>query len=191
MIIAYHAIFTTYGTWLPERSARVLLPGDLQRRIGGIRGDSLRPQNPQPDRQAIRRFRVAAMPRLSRPPYYFTNDTRRVVADAFATVVARLASERARLRDHERSRAFSCVAVEIHDRVSGQSTQRRGNASAWAGSNAMDERLLEGVYQRRIGVAGRGTVRRGQSRSGGIETATVGFCDAVAARRLGRRAGGR
>jgi REP element-mobilizing transposase RayT len=47
-------------------------------------------QNPQPDRHATWRFRVAAMPRLSRPPYYLANETRVIVADAFARVVARL-----------------------------------------------------------------------------------------------------
>ncbi len=90
MIIAYHAIFTTYGRWLPNDPR-----GSYSRAIYNAEPATLGEihygrQNPQPDRGAMRRFRVAVMPRLSRAPHYFTNDTRFVLADAFARVVARL-----------------------------------------------------------------------------------------------------
>lgn len=90
MIIGYHAIFTTYGTWLPNDprgsyskeiyKAELAEPGRIQ--YGR--------QNPQPGRERVRRFRAAAMPRLSRPPYYITNATRASVAEGFATVTERL-----------------------------------------------------------------------------------------------------
>ena len=90
MIIAFHAIFTTYGTWLPNDPrgsySKAIYNAELER----LRDIHYGRQNPQPDRNTIRRFRLAAMPRLSRPPYYLTNETRRVVADAFARVAERL-----------------------------------------------------------------------------------------------------
>jgi REP element-mobilizing transposase RayT len=90
MIIAYHAIFTTYGTWLPNDPrgsySKAIYNAELAE-LGAIRYGR---QSPQPDRQSIHRFRVAVMPRLARPPYHLTNETRLVVADAFAKVVARL-----------------------------------------------------------------------------------------------------
>ncbi len=90
MIIAYHAIFTTYGTWLPNDPrgsySRAVYKEELEA-LGPIRYG---PQDPPPDRVTMRRFRVAAVPRLSRPPYYFSNASRAVVATAFARVVTRL-----------------------------------------------------------------------------------------------------
>jgi REP element-mobilizing transposase RayT len=90
MIIAYHAIFTTYGTWLPNDPrgsySKAIYNAELSA-LGEIRYGR---QNPQPDRYMMRRFRVAAAPRLSHAPHYFTNDTRSVLAEAFARVVARL-----------------------------------------------------------------------------------------------------
>jgi REP element-mobilizing transposase RayT len=91
MIIAYHAVFTTYGTWLPNDPrgsySKEIYNAELAE-LGAIRYGR---QSPQPDRQSMRRFRVEAIPRLSRRPYYLTNITRSVVANAFSTVIARLA----------------------------------------------------------------------------------------------------
>ncbi len=90
MIVAYHAVFTTYGTWLPNDprgSYSKAIYSDELAELGGIRYGR---QNPQPARSSIRCFRVAAMPRLSRPPYYLNNVPRRAVASAFAKVTDRL-----------------------------------------------------------------------------------------------------
>jgi REP element-mobilizing transposase RayT len=90
MIIAYHAIFTTYGTWLPNDPrgsySQAIYNAELAA-LGDIRYGR---QSPQPDRRTMRSFRVAAMPRLSRTPYYLTDETRQIVANAFSKVVARL-----------------------------------------------------------------------------------------------------
>lgn len=90
MVIAYHAIFTTYGTWLPNDPR-----GSYSKTLYNIELEELRAihygrQSPQPDRKTMQRFRVAAMPRLARRPYYLTNETRLIVADAFASVAVRL-----------------------------------------------------------------------------------------------------
>jgi len=90
MIIAYHAIFTTYGTWLPNDPrgsySKEIYKAELAE-LGAIKYGR---QAPQPDRRTMRRFRTAATPRLSRPPYYVTNATRPVIAGGFARVVERL-----------------------------------------------------------------------------------------------------
>lgn len=90
MIIAYHAIFTTYGTWLPNDPRGSYSKTVYNAELAQLREIHYGRQSPQPDRNTIRRFRVAAMPRLSRPPHYLTNETRPRVADAFAKVVDRL-----------------------------------------------------------------------------------------------------
>ncbi len=90
MIIAYHAIFTTYGTWLPNDPrgsySKAIYNAELAA-LGDIRYGR---QCPQPDRLSMRRFRAAATPRLSQPPFHLTNESRVVVAGAFSKVVARL-----------------------------------------------------------------------------------------------------
>jgi REP element-mobilizing transposase RayT len=90
MIIAYHAIFTTYGTWLPNDPRGSYSKAIYNEELAELGVIHYGRQNPQPARSLMRRFRVAVMPRLSRHPYYFDGATRRIVADAFARVVARL-----------------------------------------------------------------------------------------------------
>jgi len=86
MIIAYHAIFTTYGTWLPNDPrgsySKQIYNAELAA-LGAIRYER---QHPQPKRQTLRRFRTAAVPRLSRRPYYINRDARPVVAGGFSEV---------------------------------------------------------------------------------------------------------
>ena len=90
MIIAYHAIFTTYGTWLPNDPrgsySKAIYNAELAQ-MGRIRYGR---QNPQPRPQSMRRFRTAAAPRLSRPPYSIDNTTRPAVTGAFGVVAKRL-----------------------------------------------------------------------------------------------------
>jgi len=90
MVIAYHAIFTTYGTWLPNDPrgsySKEIYRAELAA-LGEIRYGR---QNPQPDRDTVRRFRTAAVRRLSRPPYYINDATRPVIAGAFRRVKERL-----------------------------------------------------------------------------------------------------
>jgi REP element-mobilizing transposase RayT len=90
MIIAYHAIFTTYGTWLPNDPRGSYSKAIYNAELAQLRDIQYGRQTPQPDRALMRRFRAAAIPRLARPPYYIANETRSIVADAFARVTARL-----------------------------------------------------------------------------------------------------
>jgi REP element-mobilizing transposase RayT len=90
MIIAYHAIFTTYGTWLPNDPRGSYSKAVYNEELAALGEIRYGRQNPQPNRCMIRRFRAAAAPRLSRPPYYLSDHTRLIVADAFQRVVERL-----------------------------------------------------------------------------------------------------
>ncbi len=90
MIIAYHTIFTTYGTWLPNDPR-----GSYSRKIYN---DQLRAldtikygrQNPIPAKKLLRRFWTAATPHLSRPPFFIDDNSRPIIAAAFNKVIQRL-----------------------------------------------------------------------------------------------------
>ncbi|MEE8451430.1 MAG: transposase [Thermoguttaceae bacterium] len=90
MIIAYHTIFTTYGTWLPNDprgSYSKAVYNEALAELGDVRYGR---QDPRPDGQRLRRFRTAAAHRLVRSPYYLANATRPTVVHGFAEVVRRL-----------------------------------------------------------------------------------------------------
>ena len=90
MIIAHHAVFTTYGTWLPNDPRGSYSGAIYNVELAALGEIHYGRQNPQPDRYTMRRFRAATMPRLSRAPYHLTNHARPMIAEAFARVVARL-----------------------------------------------------------------------------------------------------
>jgi len=89
MIIAYHAAFTTYGTWLPNDPrgsfSRAMYNEELAM-LGEIRYG--RRQHSRRDH--LRRFWTASAPKLSRPPYFIDSRTRPVVGVGFGATVARL-----------------------------------------------------------------------------------------------------
>jgi len=90
MIIAYHAIFTTYGTWLPNDPrgsySKEIYNEQLQL-LGTIKYGR---QNPQPAHKELLKFRTAAVPKLSRAPILLNENRRLIVAHAFGKVVKRL-----------------------------------------------------------------------------------------------------
>ena len=90
MIIAYHAVFTTYGTWLPNDPrgsfSQEVYVAEL-RRLGPAEYGR---QDPQPSAARLRRFRTAARPNLSRPPFFIDDATRPLAGAAFGEVAERL-----------------------------------------------------------------------------------------------------
>ncbi len=90
VIIAYHAIFTTYGTWLPNDPRGSYSKKIYQEELAALGKINYGRQYPQPDRETTRRFRTAAVPRLKRRPYYLDDSTRPIVAEGFANVCDRL-----------------------------------------------------------------------------------------------------
>ncbi len=89
MIIAYHTIFTTYGTWLPNDPrgsySREIYSEQL-RAMGGIKYGR---QNPPP-KERLMKFWTAARPCLARPPFFIDDNRRPIIAAAFGKVVGRL-----------------------------------------------------------------------------------------------------
>ena len=90
MIIAYHTIFTTYGTWLPNDprgSYSKAVYDDEIRALGHVRYGR---QDPQPDQNTLRRFWTASRGTTDRRPFFIDDSTRRVVARGFARAVQQL-----------------------------------------------------------------------------------------------------
>ncbi|HBG77851.1 MAG TPA: hypothetical protein DDW84_03230 [Phycisphaerales bacterium] len=88
MIIAYHAIFTTYGTWLPNDPrgsySKEIYNDDLCK-LGEIKYGR---QTPPPKHQILKYY-LQAVPTLNREAYFINDNTRPVIAGAFAKVVNR------------------------------------------------------------------------------------------------------
>jgi len=90
MILAYHAIFTTYGTWLPNDprgSYSTEIYNNELKLLGEIKYGR---QKPSPNRTAQLKFRTAAISLLGKPPFYIDENSRPIVADSFGEVVGRL-----------------------------------------------------------------------------------------------------
>jgi len=90
MIIAYHAIFTTYGTWLPNDPRGAYskeIYNEQLRMLGTIKYGR---QNPTPAKEKLMKFWTMAASQVSRPPFYFDNRSREIVAGAFGSVIQRL-----------------------------------------------------------------------------------------------------
>jgi hypothetical protein len=90
MIIAYHAIFTTYGTWLPNDPrgsySKEIYNGQLETLTGIKYGR----QNPQPSQNLLIKFWTAATPHLSRIPFFIDENSRLIIAAGINKVVQRL-----------------------------------------------------------------------------------------------------
>jgi len=103
MIIAYHAIFTTYGTWLPNDPRGSYSTEIYNQELKALGEIQYGRQDPQPGRGPLRRFWAAAAPRLSRKPYFINDRTRPIVAAGFTEAAARLGltvNECSILNDH-------------------------------------------------------------------------------------------
>jgi len=91
MIIAYHAIFTTYGTWLPNDprgSYSKEIYNEQLRMLGKVKYGR---QNPIPAKDRLIRFWTAATPHISRRPFFVDDNSRPIIAAGFSKVVQRLA----------------------------------------------------------------------------------------------------
>ncbi len=90
MIIAYHAVWTTYGTWVPNDPRGSFSKEIYNQELKALGDIKYGRQDPQPDGRSLRRFWTAAAPRLARRPFFIDDRTRPVVAEAFGEVVGRL-----------------------------------------------------------------------------------------------------
>ena len=93
MIIAFHAIFTTYGTCLPNDprgSFSKEIYNEHLRALGRVRYGR---QNPQPPKDLLVRFWTSAAPRINWPAFFIDDSTRLIIASGFSRVVGRLGIE--------------------------------------------------------------------------------------------------
>ena len=89
MILAYHVIFTTYGTWFPNDprgSYSKEIYNDQLKLLGEIKYGRQKP----PNRKTLFKFHTEAIPLLSKPPFYINEDSRPIVANGFKQAVGRL-----------------------------------------------------------------------------------------------------
>ena len=89
-VIAYHAIRTTYGTWLPNDPRGSYSNSVYNAELAALGEVRYGRQDPQPDRRTLRLFHVAARPALARPVFRIDGAARSAVAGAFPDVVRRL-----------------------------------------------------------------------------------------------------
>ncbi|HDZ69273.1 MAG TPA: hypothetical protein ENH43_02515, partial [Phycisphaerales bacterium] len=85
-----HAIFTTYGTWLPNdpRGSYSKEIYNAQLRMSGkIKYGR---QNPVPAKKLLLRFLAAATPYISRAPFFIDDNCRPIIAAGLSRVVQRL-----------------------------------------------------------------------------------------------------
>jgi REP element-mobilizing transposase RayT len=90
MIIAYHAIFTTYGTWLPNDPRGSFSKDVYVRNLKAIGTVKYGRQNPQPSGGSLYKFWVTAKHKTATPPFFINDKSRPLVADGFRKVISRL-----------------------------------------------------------------------------------------------------
>ncbi len=93
MIIAYHAIFTTYGTWLPNDPRGSYSKEIYNSQLEALAGIKYGRQNPSPAKNLLMKFWTVATPCINRQPFFIDDNSRSIIADAFETVVQRLSIE--------------------------------------------------------------------------------------------------
>jgi REP element-mobilizing transposase RayT len=102
MVIAYHTIFTTYGTWLPNDprgSYSKDIYNDQLRLLGEIKYGRQLP----PSKKVLLKFYSESRPMLDRPAFFIDERTRPIVAAGFRSVVKRLGLE-----------IFACAIMNDH-----------------------------------------------------------------------------
>ena len=91
MVIAHHAIFTTYGTWLPNDPRGSYSKEIYSQQLWMLGCIKYGRQNSAPARDVLTKFWAAAAPELSRPPFFIDDRSRPIIAAGFSRVVQRLA----------------------------------------------------------------------------------------------------
>lgn len=139
MVIAYHVVFTTYGTWLPNDprgSYSKAIYNEQLRMLGRIKYGR---QEPAPAKRQLLRFWTAATPKISRPPYFIDDNSRSIIASGFNKVVQRLDVKIpacAIMNDH-----VHILVLRLKYRVEYIFNQLKG-----AATDALDSWLLEGFH---------------------------------------------
>jgi len=90
MIIAYHFVFTTYGTWLPNDPRGSYSKVVYDAEVKALGDSHYGRQDREPDADTLRKFWTAARRTLKRPQFFIDDSKREIIAEGFAQVVRRL-----------------------------------------------------------------------------------------------------
>jgi len=90
MIIAYHTVFSTYGTWLPNDPRGSYSKAVYDDEIRALGTPRYGRQDPRPAKETLRRFWAASRGVTNRPAFFIDDSTRRIVARGFSRTVERL-----------------------------------------------------------------------------------------------------
>ena len=90
MIIAYHAIFTTYGTWLPNDPRGSFSEKTYKEQLSVLGDIQYGRQYPQPPNGELAQLWSLSRRKLSRDSFFIDDRTRATVAEGFAQVTSRL-----------------------------------------------------------------------------------------------------
>lgn len=90
MIIAYHAVFTTYGTWLPNDPRGSYSGKIYNEELSALGATRYGRQCPQPPRDKLLRFWTDSLPCISRKPFFINDHSRPAIAAGFTRVIQKL-----------------------------------------------------------------------------------------------------
>jgi REP element-mobilizing transposase RayT len=87
MIIAYHIIFTTYGTWLPNDPRGSFSEQIYNQKLAVIAPIKYGKQKNIPDKKDLNKFWSDSSKRLDCKPYFIDEKSRQIIADSFADTI--------------------------------------------------------------------------------------------------------
>ena len=90
MIIAYHIIFTTYGTWLPNDPRGSFSKQIYNQKLALIAPIKYGKQENVPQRKKLGEFWSCASKKLNHPPYFIDENAPQTIADSFANTISGL-----------------------------------------------------------------------------------------------------
>jgi REP element-mobilizing transposase RayT len=90
MVIAYHTIFTTYGTWLPNDPRGSYSKDVYIEQLKSLGTVKYGRQKPRPSKKILQKFWTVAKQNTNRPPFFVNDKTRMLAASGFRKVVDRL-----------------------------------------------------------------------------------------------------
>jgi REP element-mobilizing transposase RayT len=83
MIIAYHIVFTTYGTWLPNDPRGSFSKQIYNQKLAIVAPIKYGRQEELPNRENLKSFWTEASGKLKRKPYFIDENARQIIADSF------------------------------------------------------------------------------------------------------------
>jgi REP element-mobilizing transposase RayT len=90
MIIAYHIVFTTYGTWLPNDPRGSFSKQIYNQKLTIIAPIKYGKQENIPNKENLNKFWADTSGKLKRQPYFIDEKSRQTIAESFANTISGL-----------------------------------------------------------------------------------------------------